>query len=192
MARYTGPQLKKIKRLGMQPEVEVESIKKSGPPAKRKSTYGLRIDEKQKLKFTYGLLERQFRRLFDRARRDPMNTGTVLMQLLERRLDNVVYRLGFAKTRNSARQLVNHGHILVNNKPLDIPSYNVKVQDLITLKPKSQTNVQVAALMEEAKISDLPSWLDRKGFVGVVKSIPAGDDIQTDIDLQLIIEYYSR
>lgn len=192
MARYTGPQYKKLKRLGMLPEAEVVTTVKSGPPHKRKSTYGLRIDEKQKLKFTYGILEKQFRRLFDRARRDPLNTGTVLMQLLERRLDNVVYRLGFAKTRSSARQLVNHGHVLVNNKRLDIPSYNVKVQDLITLKPKTQSNAQVTALMDEAKLSDLPSWLDRKGFVGVVKSIPAEDDVQTDVDLQLIIEYYSR
>lgn len=192
MARYTGPQHKKLKRLGMLPEAEVVTTVKSGPPHKRKSTYGLRIDEKQKLKFTYGILEKQFRRLFDRARRDPLNTGTVLMQLLERRLDNVVYRLGFAKTRSSARQLVNHGHVLVNNKRLDIPSYNVRVQDLITLKPKTQSNAQVTALMDEAKLSDLPSWLDRKGFVGVVKSIPAEDDVQTDVDLQLIIEYYSR
>ena len=191
MARYTGAVIKKKKRFGLLAESPVEE-KGKRKFTKRKSPYGIRLEEKQKLKFIYGLLERQFRRYYNQARKNPSNTGVILMQLLEQRLDNVVYRLGFAATRRAARQLVCHGHIRVNDQKVDIPSYNVQVGDLITLKPKALEFVDVQKVLEETKEENTPGWLARKGPVGTVKSLPGEDDLRSDIDLQLIIEYYSR
>ncbi|MCA9392448.1 30S ribosomal protein S4 [candidate division WWE3 bacterium] len=190
MARYKGATKKYEKRFKLLPESPVDSRKPMR--RSRKSVYGIRLEEKQKLKFIYGVLERQFRRYFNDARKDPSNTGFVLMQILERRLDNVVYRLGFAPTRQAARQLVNHGHVIVNDKKVDIPSYNVSVDDVVTLKTKSLEIPVVKKTMEEGEELILPSWLKKKGPVGMVKSLPVEDDIRTDIDLQLIIEYYSK
>jgi small subunit ribosomal protein S4 len=158
----------------------------------KKSEYGIRLEEKQKLRYLYGVTEKQFRRYFTEAQKDPQNTGMVLMQLLERRLDNVIYRLGFAKTRPAARQLVAHGHVRVNENKTNIPSFSVKVGDVITLKVKSLELPAVKEMIGETKIENIVKWLERKGPISAVKSMPSQDDIQEAIDLSLIIEYYSR
>ncbi len=190
MARYTGPDKKYKKRFALL--ADSGNTQNTKTRFRRKSVYGVRLEEKQKLKFIYGLLEKQFRRYYNEARRETANTGLILMRLLEMRLDNVVYRLGFAKTRRSARQLVNHGHVLVNDKKVDIPSYNVKVDDVITLKQKSLEIPDVKKMLNNEEDYTVPGWLARKGPVGMVKSVPAEDDMRTDVDVQLIIEYYSR
>lgn len=192
MARYTGPKKKYLKKFGLLPESPQEQKARPRRRTRKISDYGIRLREKQKLKFIYGILERQFRRYFKKALADKQNTEEVLLRLLECRLDNVVYRLGFAKTRRQARQLVNHGHITVDDKKVDIPSYNIKANQIITLRPKSLTIPFVHESLEEVKPEKLPSWLERKGPVGKVKKLPEKEDLRTDIDISLIVEYYSR
>ena len=190
MARYTGPRNKYLKKFGLIPEAP----QKYGKRRRRRkvSDYGIRLKEKQKLKFIYGILERQFRRYFEKAREDTQNTQQLLLQFLECRLDNVLYRLGFTKTRRQARQLVNHGHVLVNDKKVDICSYNVKTGQMITLKPKSLEIPFVQESLKKTKPSELPAWLERKGPVARVKQMPDQEALRTDIDVSLIVEYYSR
>lgn len=198
MARHIGPVVKKQRRFGLLPDAPgvsgpgagFQGKKQSRP--RRKSEYGVRLDEKQKLKFIYGILEKQFRRYFANAQKNPANTGTILLQQLELRLDNLVYRLGFAKTRPAARQLVNHGHVLVDNKKVDVASFQVQEGQIVTLKPSGLEILQVQEMLKETKPESLPTWLTRKGPVGMVKSQPGADDLRVDIDLQHIIEYYSR
>ncbi|NTV30581.1 30S ribosomal protein S4 [candidate division WWE3 bacterium] len=192
MSRYTGPVVKKQKRYGLLPTVTTPTYIPGAKRPRRKSEYGVRLDEKQKLKFMYGLQEKQFRRLFAQAKRNPKNTGQVLLQLLESRLDNVVYRLGLASTIRAARQLVTHGNIIVDGKRLDIPSYNVKAGQTVALVDSLVSNPLVVESLSSARAQELPSWLERKGHIGVVKSVPSEDDLQVNVDLQLIIEYYSR
>lgn len=192
MARYTGPRKKYLKKFGLLPESPQEQKGRPRRRTRKISDYGIRLREKQKLKFIYGILERQFRRYFKKALADKQNTEEVLLRLLECRLDNVVYRLGFAKTRRQARQLVNHGHITVDDKKVDIPSYNIKANQIITLRPKSLTIPFVHESLKEVKPEKLPSWLERKGPVGKVKKLPEKEDLRTDIDISLIVEYYSR
>ncbi len=186
MSRYTGPITKKLRRFKLLPESPTETR------GRRKSAYGVRLEEKQKLKFIYGVSEKQFRRYFSQAQKNPTNTGIILLQQLELRLDNVVYRLGFAKTRRAARQLVNHGHVLVDDQRVDIPSYRVNVGQTVTLKPQSLENAFVQEQLKGTKPEEFPNWITRKGPVGMIKSLPGADDLRDDIDLQLIIEYYSR
>lgn len=187
MARLTGP-TKKIKRkYGMLPESPAQVRTR-----RKVSDYGLRLREKQKVKFIYGVLERQFRNYFSKASKNPKNTGLVLLQLLESRLDNAVYRLGFAKTRAQARQLTNHGNIWVNGKKVDIPSYNIKVGDVIEVSPKAAKFDFVLKSVSETKSESLPEWLERKALAGKVKRLPNRDEIPFDIDEKLVIEYYSR
>lgn len=190
LARYTGPQNKYLKKFGLLPEPP----QKFGRRKRRRkvSDYGIRLKEKQKLKFIYGVLERQFRRYFEKARENPRNTQELLLQFLECRLDNVLYRLGFAKTRRQARQLVNHGHVLVDDGKVDICSYNVKIGQVITVRSKSLKIPFVQESLKEAKPSRLPVWLERKGPVARVKKLPEQEDLRTDIDVSLIVEYYSR
>ena len=193
MARYTGPKKKYLKKFGLLPESPQEEKTKARGKRRRKiSDYGIRLREKQKLKFIYGVLERQFRRYFEKALRNPQNTGKILLSLLECRLDNVLYRLGFTKTRRQARQLVTHGHVLVDGKKVDIPSYNVKKGQTITLKQDSLAIPLVQESLKDNKLEQLASWLERKGPVGRVKKIPEKDDLRVDIDISLIVEYYSR
>ncbi|MCX7944582.1 MAG: 30S ribosomal protein S4 [Deltaproteobacteria bacterium] len=158
------------------------------------SGYGIRVREKQKAKRIYGVLERQFREYFYKAKKKEGITGEHLMVFLERRLDNVVYRLGFAKSRSHARQLVAHGHFLVNGRRTDIPSYLVRVGDEIQLKERSRNNKIIAETFASKK-GMVPKWLevDEKSFKGIVKSLPERKDI-TDINIneQLIVELYSR
>ena len=199
MARYTGPVVKRQRRFGLLPQLASSVTRgpaQGGAPGgrrpRRKSEFGVRLEEKQKLKFLYGLQEKQFRRLFTQAKKDPKNTGFVFLQLLEMRLDNVVYRLGMAPTTRAARQLVTHGHILVDGQKLDIPSYTLKPGQTVVLADKSINIPVVVETMNAAKAEEMPAWLDRKGHVGVVKSVPGEGDLKVNVDLQLIIEYYSR
>jgi len=158
---------------------------------KRLSEYGLQLREKQKVKRLYGVLERQFRRYYREAAKVKEATGRALLQLLERRLDNVVYRLGFVPSRGVARQLVNHGHVLVDGKKVNIPSYRVKPEETISLDAKALNISEVKkALMEKDKV--VPKWLKRKAAVGKIVSLPEREEIESDINEQLIVEFYSR
>ncbi|MDO3651386.1 30S ribosomal protein S4, partial [Nocardia mangyaensis] len=170
MGRYLGPLTKVSRRLGVFIGGDLDSFQKRNfPPGqhgrvqgrKKLSDYGIRLQEKQKLKFLYGgLRERQFRRYFEEASKKAGNTGTVLLQLLERRLDNVVYRLGFAKTRQQARQLVKHGHFLVNGKKVDIPSYRVDAGDIIEVREKSKKLAIFKENLENRDPRSIPKWLE--------------------------------
>ncbi|MBN2016158.1 30S ribosomal protein S4 [Candidatus Dojkabacteria bacterium] len=158
----------------------------------RPSAYALRFREKQKAKRIYGLLEKQFKRFFKMAEKAKGNTGVKLLQLLEMRLDNVVYRLGVAPTRNAARQLVNHGNITVNDKKISIPSYVVSVGDEVGLKPSAQKKEFVKIFTEQAKKIKTPKWLQKLTHGGKVASEPSREMIDKGINEQLIVEFYSR
>lgn len=200
MARYTGPKRRLSRREGMALFAkDTEAIEKRGavPPGqhglirkRRLSEYGLQLREKQKTKRIFGLLEKQFKRYFERANKVRGATGLALLQSLETRLDNVVYRLGFVKSRNEARQLVTHGHIKVDGKKVTFPSYRVKEQQTIAISDKLSNNTQVKKSLEES--STLPGWLDRKATVGKVLKIPGREEMEPSINEQLIVEYYSR
>lgn len=206
MARYTGPKnrlarrenvdlgyktvgskshARLLKRLNVPPGMH-------GQKGKRKtSDYGLQLREKQKVKRMYGLLERQTRRFFEMAKKWKGNTGDKFLQFLESRLDNTVYRLSLAPTRALARQLVSHGHVLVDGKKVNIPSYIVRNGQIITLSAKGLGVPAVVKMLENTTVS-LPEWLERKGPVGKVLRLPERSDIKDDINEQLIIEFYSR
>ena len=160
----------------------------------KKSEYGLQLQEKQKVKFVYGILEKQFRMYYDKAERAGGNTGENLLILIERRLDNVVYRLGYASTRREARQLVNHGHFTVNGKRVNIPSYLVKVGDVIAVSEKSQSCTRFKTMKEADAFVAAPKWLDRdkNNLQGTVAAMPARDDIDFEIEEHLIVELYSK
>jgi small subunit ribosomal protein S4 len=156
--------------------------------------YGLQLREKQKVKRIYGLLEKQFRLTFERASKEKGVVGETLLSMLERRLDNTVYRLGFASTRAAARQLVNHGHVNVNEKKVNIASYQVSVGDQVALTARASKNVFVAESLEDVKSRGIPKWLelDAEGTKGKVLSLPARDDVNFPIQEQLIVELYSK
>jgi small subunit ribosomal protein S4 len=179
--------LSATKRLAVPPGVH-------GPKgAKRKvSSYGVQLREKQKVRTMYGLNERQFARFFSIASKSKGTTGELFLQLLERRLDNVVYRLGFAPTRAAARQLVNHGHVKINEKRVSIPSFLVSEEMVVSLSDKASGMATVKSSSETVKDGDLAVWLERKGMVGKIKSLPTRSDTPTTIDESLIVEYYSR
>jgi len=202
MARYTGPKNKKARRLGV--DLGLKSNPKSlerriaTPPGQhgRKGTrkvsdFGVQLAEKQKAKIMYGILERQFHKYYVEASRDPLATGEVMLSLLERRLDNCVYRLGFVPTRAAARQLVAHGNVTVNGKKLNIPSYIAKVGDVIAL---TETATKIPYIKSRLEDKDLGSaaWLDKKAVAGKVTRLPARSDIIEAINEQLIVEFYSR
>ncbi len=156
--------------------------------------YGLQLREKQKVKRMYGVLEKQFRRYFEKAARKKGITGTLLMQLLERRLDNIVYRLGFASSRNQARQFVRHGHFQVNSRKTTIPSYLVSKGDEIAVRPKSQENVLIKSNLEDVLGRVVPGWLELDGqnFKGQVLELPQREDLTIPIEESLIVELYSK
>jgi len=159
------------------------------------SDYGVQLREKQKVKRIYGMLERQFRLTFEEAERMKGVTGTSLLQLLERRLDNVVYRLGFARSRNEARILVRHAHFRVNGKPVNVPSYSLSPGDVIALKDRSRKSpVFQAALETRSRRGDVPRWLELSAdrWEGVFKELPAREDITMPIEEQMIVELYSK
>ena len=162
---------------------------------RKQSEYATQLKEKQKLKFIYGVLEHQFASYFDMAERQTGMTGENLLRLLERRLDNVVFRLGFASTRRDARQLVNHGHFTVNGKKVNIPSYQVKAGDVIEVRESSRSSAKFAKLTgPEAPVVALPAWLNREtgSLKGVVAKLPERSDIDYEVAEHLIVELYSK
>lgn len=199
MARYTGPKDRlsrregadlfgkgaKLTRLNVFPGVH-------GPKGLTgNSQYGRQLREKQKVKRLYGILEAQFRKYVEIAFKSKGNTGEALVSLLERRLDNAVYRLGFAPSRPSARQIVSHGHVFVNGKRLNIPSYQVKVGDTVEIRGKIVSSPEVRASLEKKDIK-IPSWLGRQGAIGKVGTAPKREEISEPINEQDIVEFYSR
>ena len=198
MAKNTQPVLKRCRTLGVSPAAmgyaKTSNKNPGGQRRSKKSEYGMQMTEKQKVKFVYGILEKQFRMYYEKAERMTGNTGELLLSLVERRLDNVIYRLGFASTRREARQLVNHGHYTVNGKRVIIPSYQVSVGDVIAVCEKSASNNRFKKLKEDDKFVAAPKWLDRdkNTLQGKVLAMPARDDIDFEIAENLIVEYYSK
>ncbi|MDD3179410.1 MAG: 30S ribosomal protein S4 [Opitutaceae bacterium] len=202
MARYTGPSTRVSRRFGQYILGSTKVLERRnyppgqhGPKSRRKmSEYAAGLSEKQKLRFIYGLLERQFRRIFAIAKRERGVTGERFLQLLESRLDSVVYLLGFAKTRAAARQLVNHGHIRVNGHKVDIASYNVQPGDQIEVKTTNSSRQLATRALEENRMRNVPGWLTRQdeALKGVVVRLPTRDEMDPTINDQLIVEYYSR
>jgi len=195
MARDRQPVLKKCRNLGLDPSV-LGVIKKSNrnirPNANRKLTeYGIQLREKQKAKFVYGVMEKQFYKLYEEATRKEGVTGELLLQYLERRLDNVIYRLGFGTTRRQARQIVSHGHVLINGKRVNIASYRVKQGDVISLKENSR---ELAIIKEAVGQKAVPGWLslDEGTLTAKVLENPGRDSVDFEIDEAMIIEFYSR
>ena len=198
MAKNTQPVLKRCRTLGVSPAVmgynKTSNKNPGGQRRTKKSEYGLQLQEKQKVKFVYGILEKQFRMYYEKAERAGGNTGENLLILIERRLDNVVYRLGYASTRREARQLVNHGHFTVNGKRVNIPSYLVKVGDVVAVCEKSQSCTRFKMMKEADAFVAAPKWLDRdkNNLQGPVIAMPARDDIDFEIEEHLIVELYSK
>ncbi|MDO8460986.1 MAG: 30S ribosomal protein S4 [bacterium] len=200
MARYTGPKHRLARRFGVNILDKTSTTlarRLNIPPgmhgAKRKrqlSEFGQQLKEKQKAKAVYGILEKQFKRLVDSVGKKRGDTGEMLISLLETRLDSIVYRLGFAKTRFQARQLVSHGHIRVNDKKVNIPSYQVLENDIISLSSKMQKNPVVVAQLKEQ--TNLLAFLKRMGASGKLERIPKREDVEVPFNTQVIIEYYSR
>ena len=198
MAKNTQPILKRCRTLGVSPAAmgysKTSNKNPGGQRRAKKSEYALQMTEKQKVKFVYGILEKQFRMYFEKAERMSGNTGENLLSLVERRLDNVVYRLGFASTRREARQLVNHGHYTVNGKRVNIPSYLVSNGDVIAVCEKSLSSTRFKMLKEADAFVAAPKWLDRdkNNLQGKVIAMPARDDIDFEIAENLIVELYSK
>lgn len=197
MAIDRVPDLKRCRSLGIEPAVigrARQSKRKAQRTQRKVSEYGLQLKEKQKAKFIYGVLERQFRGYYEKAKTMQGVTGENLLILLERRIDNVVFRLGFANTRRQARQIVRHGHITVNGKRLDIPSALVKVGDVVEVCEKSQSNELFKMLKETNNALSAPAWLesDQTALKGNVVRFPSRDEIDVPINEQSIIELYSR
>ena len=200
MERYTGPAYKKSRRLGFSTLENGKDLARRpyapgahGKDRKKKSSeYGVQLQEKQKVRFMYGLTEKQFHKVFDKASKMHGIAGENLLILLESRLDNIVYRLGMARTRRSARQIVNHGHILVNNKKVNIPSYRVMPGDTISVKESSLNHPAIIDALE-LKIS-VPAYLefDQKKLTGKYVRIPERSELNSEINEQLIVEYYNR
>ena len=200
MAMNREPIAKRCKALDLSPAVMGYSKKQTnrnpgGKMKKKKSEYGLQLNEKQKVKFIYGILEKQFRNYYEKAVKAPGKTGDNLLILVERRLDNVVFRLGFAATRRQARQLVTHSHFTVNGKKVNIPSYLVKAGDVIEVAAKSRSSVLFEGLTgSDAPVVLTPAWMERakNELKGTINHIPAREEIDTPVEEHLIVELYSK
>ena len=197
MAKNMQPILKRCKALGISPTVmgvNKETRRNPKPGRRKQSEYAIQLNEKQKAKFIYGVLEKQFRHYYEEASKTRGVTGETLLQLLERRLDNVVYRLGFANTRREARQMVNHGHITVNGKRVDIPSYQVSPGEVISIREKSRGSEHVKQILEKNAATMIPKWLElnRETLQGKVVALSERSDIDFDINETLIVELYSK
>ena len=197
MAKNTQPVLKRCKTLGLSPAVlgySKETKRNPKQMRRKQSEYAIQLNEKQKVKFIYGVLEKQFRAYYEKAERKQGITGEILLQELERRLDNVVFRMGFASTRREARQLVNPAHFTVNGKKVNIPSFQVKPGDVIAVREKSRTTPKFKALMEELGKKPTPKWMDKaaESFEGKIIAMPARDDIDYEVAEHLIVEFYSK
>ncbi len=197
MAKNTQPVLKRCRTLGIEPGVMGIHKSSNRDPQKtrrKKSEYGQQLNEKQKLKFVYGVLEKQFHKYYLMANKRDGITGEMLLQILESRLDNVVYRLGLANTRREARQLVSHAHFTVNGQKINIPSYLVKVGDVISVREKSRSNAKFAALKENIGTVLVPKWLDmnKDTLEGRVIALAQRDDIDIPVEEHMIVELYSK
>lgn len=203
MARYTGPRAKISRRFGVDLFGNSKSFnRRPFPPGqhgvragrKKKSEYGVMLAEKQKLRFQYGVLEGQFRKYYEEASRRRGVTGEILLQLLELRLDNIIYRLGYANTRAAARQMVSHGHVTVNGRKVNVPSYACKPGDSIAIAAKSGSQALAKHFVELAQASVVPDWLegDVDQLTGKVSRIPTKEEIAPIVNEQLIVELYSR
>jgi small subunit ribosomal protein S4 len=206
MARYLGPKLKLSRREGtdlflksgvraIDTKCKIETIPgQHGARRGRLSDYGVQLREKQKVRRIFGVLEKQFSNYYKEAARQKGNTGENLLQLLETRLDNVVYRMGYASTRAEARQLVSHKAIVVNSVVVNIPSFNVKAEDVVSVREKSKTQARIIAALELADQREKPLWVevDTKKLEGVFKRVPDRADLSAEINEQLIVELYSK
>ena len=197
MAKNTQPILKRCKTLGISPAVlgvNKETNRNPKQSRRKQSEYAMQLTEKQKVKFIYGVLEKQFRTYYKKAEKMEGKAGENLLILLETRLDNVVYRLGFAKTRREARQLTSHGHFTVNGQKVDIASYRVKPGDVIAVREKSRSSAKFKALVEELGATATPKWLEKEkdSFEGNVIAMPPRDDIDYEVAEHLIVELYSK
>ncbi len=206
MARYLGPKLKLSRREGtdlflksgvraLDSKCKVDSAPgQHGARRGRLSDYGVQLREKQKVRRMYGVLEKQFRNYYKEAARLKGNTGENLLQLLEQRLDNVVYRMGFASTRAEARQLVSHKAIVVNGQVVNIPSFNVKAEDVVSVREKAKKQARIVAALELADQREKPTWIevDRNKMEGTFKRVPERTDLSAEINEQLIVELYSK
>jgi small subunit ribosomal protein S4 len=202
MARYTGPRVRISRRFGLPIFGPTKYLERRnygpgvhGPKSRRKHTdYGLGLIEKQKLRYYYGLLERQFRGVYEKALRRRGVTGEQMLQILETRLDNVVYHLGFANTRAAARQMVSHGHVQVNGRKVNVPSYALKVNDAVTVKNTNVSRQLATKNLEIATSRSVPDWLslNKEEFKGIVMRIPTRDEINPIANEQAVVEFYSR
>ena len=206
MARYLGPKLKLSRREGtdlflksgvraLDSKCKIDTAPgQHGARRGRLSDYGVQLREKQKVRRMYGVLEKQFRNYYKEAARLKGNTGENLLQLLEQRLDNVVYRMGFASTRAEARQLVSHKAIMVNGKVVNVPSFNVSAEDVVSVREKAKKQARITAALELADQREKPTWIevDGKKMEGVFKRVPERADLSAEINEQLIVELYSK
>ena len=197
MARNMQPIVKRCKTLGIEPSVmgyDKSTNRNPKQSRKKQSEYGIQLNEKQKVKFIYGLLEKQFKKYYVMATKQSGITGPNLLQILESRLDNVVFRLGLANTRREARQIVNHGHILVNGSKVDIPSYLVKPGDVVAVREKSKSSVRIKEIVEANEKRIIPKWLsmDKNKLEGKVIQLSDREDIDYDVEEHLIVELYSK
>ena len=202
MAKNTQPIVKRAKALGVTPaslgytgKSKVDTIRNTKAQVRKKqSEYGMQLNEKQKVKFIYGVLEKQFRLYYERAEKMPGITGENLLAILEQRLDNVVFRLGFAMTRREARQLVNHGHVTVNGRKVNIPSFQVKPGMVISLTEKGKSMQKVKENIEDNAFRPAPKWIeyDKNNMTAKIVAVPARDDIDMPIEEHLIVELYSK
>lgn len=197
MARDMVPILKRCRSLGLDPVhlgIDKKSNRQTVRSNRKKSEYGLQLQEKQKAKFIYGVLEKPFRNYFEKASRMKGQSGENLMIMLESRLDNVIFRLGFARTRNEARQIVDHKHISVNGKTVNIPSYLVKAGDVIEVREKFKSSQRYQDVLAVTGSRLVPGWLEanKEALSGTVKALPARDQIDVPVDEMLIVELYSR
>ncbi len=202
MARYTGPRVRIARRFGLPIFGPTKYLERRnygpgvhGPKSRRKHTdYALGLMEKQKLRYYYGLLERQFRRVYEQALQRRGVTGEQMLQILETRLDNVVFHLGFANTRPQARQMVAHGHVRVNGRKVSVPSFGLKVNDVIEVRDKNVSKQMAMKALESAGARVMPDWLslDKNALKGVVMRIPSRDEIQPIANEQAVVEFYSR
>lgn len=195
MAKNREPVLKRAKALGIAPQymgVNKKSKRQVQQSRRRKSEYGVQLNEKQKVKFLYGLQEKQFRTTFEKASKRPGSAGENLLIMLESRFDNVVFRMGFAATRREARQLVNHGHFLVNGKKANIPSMELKPGDVVTVKEKSQSSPKFKEVKD--MVITTPKWIEinMDKFEGKIVAAPAREDVDLPIEEHYIVEFYSR
>ncbi len=202
MSRYTGPTTKINRRFGMAlfPANKAMTRKpyipgQHGPRLRRRVTdYSTGLCEKQKLRFMYGLSEKQFRLTFERAKRQRGVTGEIFMQLLEVRLDNIIYLLGFAPTRKAARQFVTHGHVQVNGKKVDIPSFSCKPGDVVEVRDRTSSRQLAQKALDESQLRAAPAWIERvdESYRGTISRLPIRDEMDKSINDQLIVEFYSR